>query len=245
MTLPAQQIPQPAQRFRVLIVEDDQSLLTALRYSLSREGYAVTTATDGGEALNRARDDTPDMIILDLMLPTMNGLEVCRTLRKEGDIVPILILTAKDSEVDRVVGIEVGADDYVAKPFSMRELLARVAALLRRAAIYRESSSGASRANRIVFGDWTLDTAARSLANGDRSVGLRPKEFDLLTFFARNRGRAFSRDQLLKAVWGFDYPGESRTVDVHVRWLREKIEPSPGEPRFIFTVRGLGYRFAD
>jgi two-component system OmpR family response regulator len=227
------------------VVEDDQSLLTALRYSLNREGYAVITATDGAEALTKARDDPPDLILLDLMLPTMNGLEVCRTLRQEGDIVPILILTAKDSEVDRVVGIEVGADDYVTKPFSMRELLARVAALLRRAAIHRDSPSGTLRAERIVFGDWTLDAAARTLASGAASVRLRPKEFDLLTFLARNRGRAFSRDQLLEAVWGFEYPGESRTVDVHVRWLREKIEPSPGEPRYILTVRGLGYRFAD
>jgi DNA-binding response OmpR family regulator len=201
----------------------------------------VSVANDGPQALRLARAETPDLVVLDLMLPGMNGLDVCRTLRREADTVPILMLTARDAEVDRVVGLEVGADDYVTKPFSMRELLARVGAMLRRQEM--NAAAPETRSPSIQVGEFTLDVDARTLAKEGHEVRLRPKEFDLLAFLARNRGRAFSRDQLLQQVWGYDFPGDDRTVDVHVRWLRQKIERDPAEPRLIVTVRGVGYRF--
>jgi DNA-binding response OmpR family regulator len=175
------------------------------------------------------------------MLPGMSGLDVCRMLRQEADPVPILMLTARATEVDRVVGLEIGADDYVTKPFSMRELLARVGAMLRRQDMSIAATAPGTPS--LPIGDLRLDLDARVLTRDGQEVRLRPKEFDLLAFLAKNRGRAFSRDQLLQQVWGYDFPGDDRTVDVHVRWLRQKIERDPADPRLIVTVRGVGYRF--
>jgi two-component system OmpR family response regulator len=226
---------------RVLVVEDDASLSAALTYNFRRAGYDVFAATDGGRALELARAHAPNLVVLDLMLPGMSGLDVCRALRQEADPVPILMLTARDAEVDRVVGLEVGADDYVTKPFSMRELLARVSAMLRRQDMVVTST--ASRGKSMDVGEFRIDFDARTLRRDGEEIRLRPKEFDLLAFLAQNRGRAFSRDQLLQQVWGYDFPGGDRTVDVHVRWLRQKIEREPSDPKLIVTVRGVGYRF--
>jgi len=222
---------------KILIVEDEPTLLATLRYNLEREGYAVATAADGESALTVARSERPQLIVLDVMLPKLDGFEVCRILRRET-AVPIIMLTAKTDEVDKVVGLELGADDYVTKPFSMRELLARVRALLRRA----ERSPQAENES-ITTGDLTVDVTKRLVSRAGRALALKPKEYELLAFLARNRGRAFTRDQLLNQVWGYDFAGDSRTVDVHVRWLRQKIEADPATPRHLLTVRGAGYRF--
>ena len=241
---------QPA---RVLVVEDDLTLLETLEYNLSREGYRVVTAADGLAALEVARAQRPDLVVLDVMLPGMDGFEVCRTLRRETNV-PILMLTARADEVDRVVGLEVGADDYLTKPFSMRELLARVKALLRRVRLIREDAlaalgTGAAgdeavpASPRLVFGDLVIDADRREVLLGSESLRLKPKEFELLFFLARHKGMALSRDLLLERVWGYEYGGGSRTVDVHVRWLREKVEPDPANPERIVTVRGVGYCF--
>lgn len=234
---------------KVLVVEDELALLEALEYNLSRQGYQVLTASDGRKALEVARRERPDIIILDIMLPGLDGFEVCRILRQEMSV-PILMLTARADEVDRVVGLEVGADDYLTKPFSMRELLARVKALLRRVRLVREEFSSEAQRNglgktphRLRFNDLEIDLAAREVFLGGKAIPLKPKEFDLLAFFARNKGIVLSRDLILERVWGWDYVGGSRTVDVHVRWLREKIETEPDSPTRIVTVRGIGYRF--
>ncbi|MEK7847405.1 MAG: response regulator transcription factor [Chloroflexota bacterium] len=222
---------------RILVVEDEPALLEALRYNFSREGYQVTTARDGLEALDRARQDRPDAIILDLMLPKLDGLEVCRILRREMTV-PILMLTARTEEVDKVVGLELGADDYVTKPFSLRELMARVKALLRRA----ELPVSSQREGVIRVGNLEVDPARRVASRDGAALVLKPKEFDLLAFLARHRGLVFTREQLLERVWGYRYAGESRTVDVHVHWLRHKIEPDPQNPQLLVTVRGVGYK---
>ncbi len=222
---------------KILIVEDEPTLLATLRYNLEREGYAVATAPDGELALSLARSERPHLVVLDIMLPKLDGFEVCRILRRET-AVPILMLTAKTDEVDKVVGLELGADDYVTKPFSMRELLARVRALLRRA-----ERSPQSEAESIATGDLVVDLAKRIVFRASRALALKPKEYELLAFLARNRGRAFTRELLLNQVWGYDFAGDSRTVDVHVRWLREKIEDEPSKPTRLITVRGTGYRF--
>jgi DNA-binding response OmpR family regulator len=220
----------------ILIVEDEPTLLATLRYNLEREGYGVATAADGETALALARAERPHLVVLDVMLPKMDGLEVCRILRRETSV-PILMLTAKTEEVDKVVGLELGADDYVTKPFSMRELLARVRALLRRAE--RSPDGGES----LTTGDLLVDFAKRQVLRNGEALALKPKEYELVAFLARNRGRAFTRDQLLNQVWGYDFAGDSRTVDVHMRWLREKIETEPSKPTRLITVRGTGYRF--
>ncbi len=227
----------------MLLVEDDPNLLTALRYNLASEGYDVLAATDGQQGLAIARSHSPDVVVLDLMLPSLGGLDVCRALRRDGDTVPILMLTARDAEVDRIVGLEVGADDYVTKPFSVRELIARVAAMLRRVEMLKAENAGGDDET-LTFGDLSIDLARREVARGGQIVRLRPKEFDLLAFLARGGGRAFSREQLLQHVWGYDYFGDTRTVDVHVRWLRLKIEDDPSNPCRVVTVRGVGYRFS-
>lgn len=219
----------------VLLVDDEPTLVATLKYNLEREGYRVVTATDGEKALLTARAEHPELIILDLMLPVMDGLEVCRILRRETSQ-PILMLTARGEEVDKVVGLELGADDYVTKPFGMRELLARVRALLRRTA-GTESEEG------LVSGNLTFDLKRREVLKDGKVLDLKPKEIDLLLYFARNRGRAFSREQLLREVWGYDFYGDSRTVDVHVSWLRQKIEDESHRPARLVTVRGVGYRF--
>lgn len=227
----------------VLVVEDDANLLDVLRYNLTREGYRVAVARDGQEALDVARQAKPDLLILDIMLPKLDGLEVCRILRKEMTV-PILMLTAKADEIDKVVGLEVGADDYVTKPFSLRELLARVKAMLRRSELAHDvtESTGSGEQGGIVVGDLTVDLVRHVVLRGGVPIALSPKEFDLLAFLAGNRRRAFSREYLLEKVWGYEYAGDSRTVDVHVRWLRQKIEADPAHPVRLLTVRGLGYK---
>jgi len=235
----------------VLVVEDEAVLLETLAYNLTRQGYAVSQATTGPQALQVARDEQPDLVVLDIMLPGFDGFEVCRILRQETSV-PILMLTARDDVVDKVVGLEVGADDYMTKPFSMREFLARVKALMRRERLIREefeaeADEGATQPARqqqqLVFDDLVIDLARREVRLQGDPIRLKPKEYDLLLFLARNRGIALSRDLILERVWGWEHHGGSRTVDVHVRWLRAKIEPDPAEARRIVTVRGIGYRF--
>lgn len=218
----------------LLVVEDEQTLRETLIYNLKREGYEVTASGDGGEALELARDQHFDLIVLDVMLPTLDGLSIVRIVRKEQRT-PIILLTARSGEVDRIMGLETGADDYIVKPFSLGEFLARVRAVLRRAT--PESTT------RLEANDLSLDLAARKAYRGEQELRLSYKEFDLLAALIRNTGSALSRERLLQQVWGYDYPGDTRTVDVHIRWLREKIEDDPAEPKRIVTVRGVGYRF--
>ena len=231
-------------RSKILIVEDDTTLLDVLKYNLAKEGYSVITTVDGVQALEIARTEKPNLIVLDIMLPGLSGFEVCRILRKEMTI-PILMLTAKQEEIDKVVGLEIGADDYMTKPFSMRELLARVRALLRRTELVKEQASPEKEAlsPAIKVGDLEVDFARHQVSSGDSILDLSPREFDLLAFLVRNRGQAFSRDYLLEKVWGYDYAGDTRTVDVHIRWLRKKIETDPAHPKHLLTVRGVGYKF--
>ncbi len=224
---------------KVLVVEDEDSLREALRYNLGRAGYAVFAVGNGMEALEAARREKPDVIILDIMLPGLDGLEVCRQLRREM-ATPILLLTARGTESDKVVGLETGADDYMTKPFSLRELQAAVRALLRRASMGGGPPSGTGL---LRFDDLEVDEVRHQVTRDGAPLALKPKEFALLAFLARNKGIALSREHLLEKVWGYDYEGDIRTVDVHVRWLREKLEADPGEPRRIVTVRGVGYRF--
>lgn len=238
----------------ILVVDDEAVLMETLAYNLEQAGYQVTTAADGVSALEAARREKPDLIILDLMLPEMDGLEVCRQLRRENAtaITPILMLTAKGEEIDKVVGLEVGADDYVTKPFGRREILARVRALLRRAEYTppieeqptHEQTQEVQRPIReLLAGPLRIDLAGRRINCRGQELELQPKQFDLLTYLVRNRGTVLTRDQLLHNVWGYDYAGDTRTVDVHVRWLREKLEEDPANPKLIQTVRGVGYAF--
>lgn len=222
---------------RILVVDDEPTLVATLQYNLEREGYQVTTALDGESAVATARAVKPDLILLDIMLPGLDGLEVCRILRRDTSA-PILLLTAKVDEVDKVVGLELGADDYVTKPFGMRELMARVRALLRRA-----GSTEPRQSDVLTSGDLTIDPTARTATRDGTPLALKPKEFDILAHFMRYPGRAFSRDELLSAIWGYDFAGDTRTVDVHISWLRHKIEKDPSKPVRLITVRGLGYRF--
>jgi DNA-binding response OmpR family regulator len=224
---------------KILIVEDDRNLSDTLKYNLRKEGYDVVTAADGAEALDIARKEKPNLIILDIMLPKVSGFEVCRILRKEM-IVPILMLTAKAEETDKIVGLEIGADDYMTKPFSLRELLARVRAMLRRTRMV-EMPPGVEEVP-LKVGDIEVDIARHQAAKGTVTLELSPKEFDLLAFLVKNKGLVLSRDQLLEKVWGYDFAGDTRTVDVHIRWLREKIEDNPKEPKLLVTVRGIGYK---
>ena len=224
----------------VLVVEDEETLLEALRYNLSKEGYRVAAATDGEQALEMAEREHPDLVLLDLMLPKLDGLEVTRILRKRSNV-PILMLTARAEEVDRVVGLELGADDYVTKPFSMRELLARVRAVFRR----QEMLQAPGQPRQFNTGELSIDLDTHQATLAGHPLSLKPREYDLLAFLVQNKGHAFTRDQLLQHVWGYDYAGDTRTVDVHVRWLREKIESSPAEPTRLLTVRGVGYRFVE
>ena len=222
---------------RILVVDDEPTLVATLRYNLEREGYQVVTASDGDSGLSLARSDRPDLVILDLMLPVIDGFEVCRLLRREMTV-PILMLTAKADEVDKVVGLELGADDYVTKPFSMRELLARVRALLRRA-----ETAPTVDVELLAAGNLQVDLRRREASRQGRVLTLKPKEYELLLFLLRNRGRAFTREQLLDQIWGYEFAGDTRTVDVHVRWLRQKIEDEPATPTRLITIRGVGYRF--
>jgi DNA-binding response OmpR family regulator len=229
---------------RILVVEDEPTLQETLSYNLTRQGYTVEAVGDGQAAIDAARQQTPDLIVLDLMLPVLDGFEVCRILRQEMNV-PILMLTARDEEIDRVIGLEMGADDYLTKPFSMREFLARVKAHLRRVRLIRAEADAQVPIMRekIQFGNLTLDLTRREVRIDERPTAMKPKEFDLLLFLAQHRGQVLSRDLILERVWGWEFSGGSRTVDVHIRWLREKIEEQPAEPTRIITVRGAGYRF--
>ncbi|MBN2704359.1 MAG: response regulator transcription factor [Pontiellaceae bacterium] len=220
----------------VLIVEDDPSMLIGLKDNFAFKGYKVLTAADGEKGLDAALNARPDLIILDLMLPKINGYEICRLLRQEGLEMPIIMLTAKSEESDVVLGLNLGADDYVTKPFSINELLARAAAFLRRT---RRTET----ADLVEFGDLQLDRAARRLLRDGEEIELSPKEFNLLTYFIEKTGRALTRDEILNAVWGYDCIVTSRSVDRFVTTLRNKIEPDPANPVFIHTVRQVGYRF--
>ncbi len=222
----------------ILVVDDEPTVRETLAENLQRDGYRVVTASDGREALARFRGERPDLVILDVMLPELSGVEVCRIIRAES-AVPILMLTAKDAEIDTVVGLEVGADDYVTKPFSLRELLARVRALLRRL----EQQAVEAPPAVIDLGSVQVDLAGHRLLRDGHAVAIKPKAFDLLAFLVRHPGQVFTRDQLLEHVWGYDYAGETRTVDVHMHWLRSDIEADTGHPTFLQTVRGVGYVF--
>jgi DNA-binding response OmpR family regulator len=226
---------------RILVVEDDRTLRTALIFNLEREGYEVRSAVDGEQGLAAARDGRLDLIVLDLMLPAMSGLEVLRTLRAEGIDTPVVILSAKGGEVDRVVGLKVGADDYIAKPFSRPELLARIETVLRR---QRQAERGADeRREETRIGQLTIDLGRRQAAFGGEPLHLTTKEFDLLAHLATHPGRIFTREQLLDRIWPFDFGGESRTVDVHISWLRSKLRARDGH-NYFRTVRGVGYAFS-
>jgi len=230
----------------ILVVEDELSLQETLVYNLIKQGYEAVAVGDGPSALEASRRLKPDLILLDIMLPGMDGFEVCRILRNEIST-PVLMLTARDDEIDRVVGLEVGADDYLTKPFSMRELIARVKAMLRRVRIIRDelSASQIETAEKLTydFGNLRIDIGRREIRVDNRIVNLKPKEYELLNYLIKHKNQVLSRDQILESVWGWDYVGDSRTVDVHVRWLREKIELDPANPRRIITARGAGYRF--
>ena len=234
---------------KILVVEDDFTLQETLAYNLSRHGYDVNAVGDGETALETARRYRPDLVVLDIMLPVMDGFDVCRILRQEM-ITPILVLTARDDEIDRVLGLEMGADDYLTKPFSMRELMARVKALLRRvqldrADIQAEAAGAEASADdgAIHFNDMVIKTKRREVILHESPINMKPKEYELLLFLARHKGQVLPRELILDRVWGWDFSGGSRTVDVHIRWLREKIEADPSYPKRIVTVRGIGYRF--
>jgi DNA-binding response OmpR family regulator len=223
---------------RILVVDDEPTLLATVRFNLEREGYEVLTAVNGGDALQQADRERPDLVLLDLMLPGMHGFEICRALRKRTSI-PIVILTARTDEVDRVVGLELGADDYITKPFSMVELIARVRACLRRAAEFRAGDE-----SQMISSDaLSVDLGKREAALRGTPLNLKTKEFDLLVALMQNRGQTLSRDQLFLRVWKYESLGSSRTVDVHIGRLRRKIEDESGRPVRIVTVRGAGYRF--
>ncbi|HET7728071.1 MAG TPA: response regulator transcription factor [Candidatus Limnocylindrales bacterium] len=223
----------------ILVVDDEPTLRETVIEALEADGYRAVGAADGRQALEVFRAEQPDLVLLDLMLPELSGVEVCRIIRAES-AVPIVMLTAKDSEVDKVVGLELGADDYVTKPFSLRELSARIRALFRRA----ERADATNRPAALVeLGAVQVDIAGHRLLRDGESLPIKPKAFELLVFLLRHPGQVFTRDQLLEHVWGYDYAGETRTVDVHIHWLRSQIEEDPGSPAFLHTVRGVGYVF--
>lgn len=226
----------------VLVVDDETTLRETLAEALRQDGLDVLTAADGREALEQFRTGSPDLVLLDLMLPQISGIEVCRIMRRESNI-PIVMLTAKDAEIDKVVGLELGADDYVTKPFSLRELMARIRTQLRRldGTEAAPPTSATPALEPVHLGAVTVDIAGHRLLRDGSELAVKPKAFELLVFLLRNPGQVFSRDQLLEKVWGYDYAGETRTVDVHVHWLRAAIEADPGGPRYLQTVRGVGY----
>ncbi len=231
-------------RMRILVVDDDAPSVKMISFLLREEGYQVSSSDNGLAALESIEREPPDLVILDVMMPHLDGFEVCRILRKEMNV-PILMLTARDDEIDRVLGLEMGADDYLTKPFSMREFLARVKALLRRVRLIREEMDAEAQTSKeiLLFGNLTLDISRREVLSDHHPLALKPKEFDLLLYLARHRGQVLSREQILESVWGWTYGGGSRTVDVHIRWLRKKIEHDPTRPVRIVTVRSAGYRF--
>jgi two-component system, OmpR family, alkaline phosphatase synthesis response regulator PhoP len=221
----------------ILVIEDDPSILLGLKKNLEYEGYTVLVAEDGEQGLEMAFDTKPDLILLDIMLPQVNGFEICRSVRKHEPTVPILILSAKDQEIDKIMGLDLGADDYITKPFSVKELIARVKAAFRRTrALDGEDAP-------FLFGAVEVDYTGRVVRVNGEAVECTPKEFDLLRFLIRNRGRVLSRDQILNKVWGYDYYGTPRTIDNFIQKLRQKVERDAQEPDHILTVRGIGYKF--
>ncbi len=237
------------ERKSILAVEDDRNLLATIQFNLAAMGYRVLTAKDGGESLKVARENTLDLVILDLSLPVMSGMDVCRALRNDGNTVPIIMLTAWHDEASRVEGLECGADDYVTKPFSLRELMARVNSQLRRADMFASvirSRGNTARAHEsmhvIAIGDLEIDLLRRTVLKASEPLFFKPREFDLLVYLSTQPGRVFSRQQILEEVWGNGFPGGARTIDVHVSWIRRKIESDPSNPRLLLTVRGVGYK---
>ncbi len=224
---------------KILLVDDEKTLVKALKFHLEKEGFLVEAAFNGEEALEKAFEVNPDIIILDLMLPGRDGFEVCREIRKKEEI-PIIMLTAKGEDIDKVLGLELGADDYMTKPFNPRELVARIKAILRRSNTREEGLR-----KQIQIGSLQIDLLQHRVRQDEREIDLTAKEFALLSFLASNAGRVYSREQLLEQIWGYNYYGDARTVDVHVRHLREKIEADPGNPQLILTVWGTGYKFRE
>ena len=230
----------------VLIVEDEKNIVDILRFNLMREGYRTIEAYDGEDGLNKARSENPDLILLDVMLPKMIGFDVCRQLRQEGNNVPVIILTAREEETDKVLGLEIGADDYITKPFSMRELIARVGANIRRSAMISAASSASTAETAMpVSGDLSINTDSHQVFRAGKAIDLTQREYELLTFLASHPNKVYSRADLMEQVWNYGYVGDDvRTVDVTVRRLREKIEKDPANPVYILTRRGAGYYFA-
>ena len=223
---------------KILIIEDEENILEAVKYTLTQEGYDVFTSVDGEDGLEKAQEIKPDLVLLDVMLPKMDGFEVCRILRKDLEM-PVFMISAKAEEIDRVVGLEMGADDYITKPFSMRELVVRVRNSLRRAALNPQVDE----LEILKFGELEIHLTSHMAIVSGEEVSMKPKEFDLLYLLASNKGRVFTRDQILQRLWDHEYIGDVRTVDVHVRWIREKIEINPSRPEKLVTIRGVGYRF--
>ncbi|HET9341619.1 MAG TPA: response regulator transcription factor [Candidatus Eremiobacteraceae bacterium] len=232
--------PQTARPSKVLVVDDEVAILQTLRYNLEKNGYVVCVAGDGRQALSVVEIEKPDLILLDIMLPSLDGIEVCREIRRRSNV-PILMLTAKGQEIDKVLGLEIGADDYITKPFSIHEVIARIRAHLRRAnaAIHHEHPPVLS------GGDVKLDVGSQSVTKRGAAIDLAPKEFGVLQVLLENKGRVVTRQALLDRVWGFDFYGDQQTVNVHIRWLREKIEDDPNDPKWIHTIRSRGYVFRD
>jgi DNA-binding response OmpR family regulator len=226
-------------RKKILLVDDEATIVASLRYNLEKNGYLVTAAGDGRSAVALAASEQPDLVILDIMLPLLDGIEACKEIRKTSSV-PIIMLTAKDQEVDKVLALELGADDYVTKPFSLGEIIARVKARLRRQDVEHDQRDEA-----ITIGELTIDRSRQRLVVRGEVVALAPKEFRLLHLLMENRGRIVTRQMLLEKVWGYDFEGEHQTISVHVRWLREKIEIDPNNPRHIITVRSRGYMFRE
>jgi DNA-binding response OmpR family regulator len=234
----------PERRLSLLVIEDDENISSVIREYFTRMGYEVRMAEDGMLGVQSALQDRPDAVVLDLMLPKMDGLAVCRELREKAPFLPILMLTAKDNEIDKVLGLEMGADDYITKPFSLRELEARLKSVLRRVQAASRAESSGDEAP-VVRGKLRIDPAKREVSVGDRLVELTPKEFELLRLFASNPGRVFPRKYLLEKIWDYSYEGYDRTIDSHINRLRAKIEDNPENPQMVLTVWGIGYKFSD
>ena len=230
---------------KVLIVDDERAIVDILKYNLEKNGMTAICAYDGGEGLRLARESDPDVILLDVMLPVMDGFEVCRTLRAEGNNVPIIMITAREEETDKVFGLELGADDYITKPFSMREVVARVRTNMRRAVAMAPQSAPEPSGDQLRAKDLTIDKARHAVFKDGKEIELTQREYELILYLAENPGKVISREELMSRVWQYDYFGDLRAVDVAIRRLREKLEPNPSEPVYVMTKRGVGYYFAD
>lgn len=230
---------------KVLIVDDERAIVDILKYNLEKNGMTAVCAYDGGEGLRLARESDPDVILLDVMLPVMDGFEVCRTLRAEGNNVPIIMITAREEETDKVFGLELGADDYITKPFSMREVVARVRTNMRRAVAMAPQSAPEPSGDQLRAKDLVIDKARHAVFKDGKEIELTQREYELILYLAENPGKVISREELMSSVWQYDYYGDLRAVDVAIRRLREKLEPNPSEPEYVMTKRGAGYYFAD